>query len=331
MKVAILDDYHDTVRTLAAYKKLAPHEVRVFNDHVQETAALAARLADIEALVLIRERSAIRAPLLERLPKLRLISQRSVYPHIDVDACTRLGVVVSSNMHAGTPSYSTAELTWALILAAARDIPQNVAGMKAGRWQSAIGHTLRGKTLGIYGYGRIAREVAKVGAAMGLHILVWAREASREKAAAEGYAVAASKDAFFAESDVITLHMRLVDATRGIVTRADLARMKPAAIFVNTSRAGLVEEGALVAALKAGRPGKAAVDVYEHEPVLNAAHPLLAMENVVCTPHLGYVTREEWEVQFADIFDQILAFAAGKPINVANPDALKRAGSAPPA
>jgi len=329
VKVAILDDYHDTVRTLAVFKKLAQHEVRVFNDHVQDTEALAARLREVEALVLIRERTEIRAPLLERLPKLKLISQRSVYPHIDVEACTRLGVVVSSSMHPGTPSYSTAELTWGLILAAARDIPQNVAGLKAGRWQSAIGNTLRGKTLGIYGYGRIAREVAKVGDAMGLRILVWAREASRDKARADGYAVAPSKDAFFAESDVITLHMRLVEATRGIVTRADLARMKPSAILVNTSRAGLVEEGALVAALKAGRPGKAAVDVYEHEPVLNAKHPLLAMENVVCTPHLGYVTREEWELQFADIFDQILAFAAGKPINVVNPDALKRAGSAP--
>jgi len=329
VKVAILDDYHDTVRTLAVFKKLAQHEVRVFNDHVQDTEALAARLREVEALVLIRERTEIRAPLLERLPKLKLISQRSVYPHIDVEACTRLGVVVSSSMHPGTPSYSTAELTWGLILAAARDIPQNVAGLKAGRWQSAIGNTLRGKTLGIYGYGRIAREVAKVGDAMGLRILVWAREASRDKARADGYAVAPSKDAFFADSDVITLHMRLVDATRGIVTRADLARMKPSAILVNTSRAGLVEEGALVAALKAGRPGKAAVDVYEHEPVLNAKHPLLAMENVVCTPHLGYVTREEWELQFADIFDQILAFAAGKPINVVNPDALKRAGPAP--
>ena len=327
MKVAILDDYHDTVRTLAAFRKLAPHEVRVFNDHVQDTDALAARLREAEALVLIRERTEIRAPLLERLPQLRLISQRSVYPHIDIDACTRLGIVVCSNMHAATPSYSTAELTWGLILAAARDIPQNDAGLRAGKWQVAIGSTLRGKRLGIYGYGRIAREVAKVGDAMGLRILVWAREASREKARADGYAVAPGKEAFFSEADVITLHMRLVDATRGIVTRADLARMKPSAIFVNTSRAGLVEPGALVAALKAGRPGKAAVDVYEHEPVLDAAHPLLAMANVVCTPHLGYVTREEWEVQFADIFDQILAFAAGKPINVVNPDALPRAGA----
>ena len=325
MKVAILDDYHDTVRTLAVFEKLSQHDVRVFNDHVQDTDALAARLRDAEALVLIRERTEIRAPLLERLPKLQLISQRSVYPHIDVDACTRLGIVVSSDMHPGTPSYSTAELTWALILAAAREIPQNVAGLKAGKWQTGIGNTLRGKTLGIYGYGRIGGAVAQVGVAMGLRILVWAREASREKARADGYAVAPSKEAFFSDCDVLSLHMRLVDATRGIVTRAELARMKPTAIFVNTSRAGLVEPGALVAALKAGRPGKAAVDVYEREPITDASHPLLAMDNVVCTPHLGYVTRDEWELQFADIFDQILALAAGKPINVVNPDVLPRA------
>ena len=322
MKVGILDDYHDTVRTLGAFRKLAGHDVRVFNDHVQDTEALAKRLADIEALVLIRERTQIRGPLLERLPKLKLISQRSVYPHIDIAACTRLGIVVSSNMHPGTPSYSTAELTWALILAAARDIPQNVAGLKAGKWQTAIGNTLRGKHLGIYGYGRIGGAVAQVGVAMGLRILVWSREASRQKAQADGYAVAPSKEAFFAECDVLSLHMRLVDATRGIVKRADLERMKPTAIFVNTSRAGLVEEGALVAALKGGRPGKAAVDVYELEPITDGKHPLLAMENVVCTPHLGYVTLDEWELQFADIFEQILAYERGTPINVVNPDAL---------
>jgi D-3-phosphoglycerate dehydrogenase len=227
-------------------------------------------------------------------------------------------------MHAGTPSYSTSEMTWALILAAAREVPQNVAAMKAGSWQVGVGSTLRGKYLGIFGFGRIAGEVAKIGAAMGMKILVWAREQSRQKAKEQGYEVAASKEDFFARSDVLTLHMRLVDATRNIVTAADLARMKPSAIFVNTSRAPLVEPGALVAALKAGRPGKAAVDVYEEEPVLGGKHPLLAMDNVVCTPHLGYVTRDEFEVQFADIFDQINAFVAGKPINMVNPDALKQ-------
>ena len=322
MKVAILDDYHDTVRTLGAFAKLAKHDVKVWNDHLQDTDPLAKRLADVEALVLIRERTKIRAPLITRLPKLKLISQRSVYPHIDIEACTQQGVLVCSNMHTGTPSYSTSEMTWALILAAAREVPQNVAAMKAGKWQVGVGSTLRGKVLGIFGYGRIAGEVAKIGAAMGMKILVWAREQSREKARAEGYEVAASKDDFFARSDVLTLHLRLVDATRNIVSAADLAHMKPTAIFVNTSRAPLVEPGALVAALKAGRPGKAAVDVYEEEPVLGGKHPLLAMDNVVCTPHLGYVTRDEFEMQFSDIFEQINAFAAGKPINMVNPDAL---------
>lgn len=324
MKIAILDDYHDTLRTLECFRKLAAHEVTVFNDHVQDTEALAGRLKDAEALVLIRERTKIRAPLLERLPKLRLISQRSVYPHIDIEACTRRGVVVCSNMHAGTPSYATAELTWALILAATREIPQQAAALKAGRWQIGVGTTLRNKVLGVYGYGRIGAVVAGYGRAFGMRVQVWAREATRAKAAADGYAVAPSKEAFFAESDIITLHMRLVDATRGIVTAADLARMKPTALFVNTSRAPLVEKDALLAALKAGRPGKAAVDVYEEEPVTGGKHPLLAMDNVVCTPHLGYVTREEYELQFADIFEQIVAYAAGRPLNVVNPEALKR-------
>jgi len=323
MQVAILDDYHDTLRTLECFRKLAGHEVRVWTDHLQDTQALAARLKDAVALVLIRERTRIQAPLLERLPKLKLISQRSVYPHIDIDACTRLGVVVCSNMHPGTPSYATAELTWGLILAAMREIPQQAAAMKAGRWQVGVGNTLREKILGIYGYGRIGSVVAGYGRAFGMQVLVWGREPTRQKAAAQGYAVAASKDAFFEACDVVTLHMRLVDATRGIVKAADLARMKPTALLVNTSRAGLIEINALEKALKAGRPGRAAVDVYEQEPVLGAKHPLLAMDNVVCTPHLGYVTREEYELQFSDIFDQIVAWAAGAPINVVNPEALK--------
>lgn len=324
MKIAILDDYHDTLRTLACFRRLDGHEVRVWNDHVQDTGALAARMADAEAIVLIRERTKIRAPLLERLPKLRLISQRSVWPHIDIEACTRLGVVVCSSMHPGTPSYSTAEMTWALILASVREIPQQANALKAGKWQIGVGTTLRGKTLGVFGYGRIGEVVAGFGRAFGMKVLVWAREPARRKAAADGHTPAASKEAFFEEADVVTLHMRLLDATRSIVTAADLARMKPTALFVNTSRAGLVAPGALVEALRAGRPGKAAVDVYEEEPVVGGKHPLLAMENVICTPHLGYVTREEYEIQFADIFDQIVAYAAGKPINVVNPDALRR-------
>jgi D-3-phosphoglycerate dehydrogenase len=322
MKVTILDDYHDTLRTLSCFAKLEGHEVSIWNDHVQDTDVLAERLRDTEALVLIRERTKIRTPLLERLPHLRLISQRSVWPHIDIDTCTRLGIVVSSNMHADTPSYATAELTWGLILAAARQIPQQMAALKAGRWQISVGTTLRDKTLGLYGWGRIAHVVAGYGRAFGMNVMVWARESSRERAAQEGFAVAQSKAALFEQSDVVSLHMRLVDATRHIVTAHDLARMKPTALLVNTSRAPLIEPGALVAALRAGRPGWAAVDVYEQEPVIDTNHPLLAMEKVVATPHIGYVSREEYELQFADIFDQILAYAAGAPINVVNPDAL---------
>src|SRR5215469_13841379 len=243
MKITILDDYFDTVRTLACFSKLAGHDVTIHNDHVQETDALAARLKDTEALVLIRERTKIRAPLLERLPKLKLISQRSVFPHIDVGDCTRLGIVVSSSQHAGTPSYATAEFTWGLVLAAMRQIPQQVESLKAGRWQMAVGHSVRGKTLGIYGWGRIGTVVAGYGKAFGMNVLVWAREGSRERARAAGWDVAPSKEAFFATCDIISLHMRLVDATRHIVKASDLARMKPSALLVNTSRAPLIEPG----------------------------------------------------------------------------------------
>ncbi len=322
MKISILDDYHDTVRTLDCFKKLAGHQVKIWNDHVQEIDPLAERLRDTDVLVLIRERTEIRAALLNRLGKLKLISQRSVYPHIDVDACTQLGIVVSSNQHAGTPSYATAELTWALVLAAMRQIPQQMSALKAGKWQIGVGNSLRGKTLGIYGYGRIGSAVAGYGRAFGMNVLVWARERSLERARSDSYAVARSKEAFFSESDVLSLHMRLVDATRGIVTAADLARMKPTALLVNTSRAPLIEPGALINALKAGRPGMAAVDVYEEEPVLDE-HPFFALDNVVCTPHIGYVTRDEYEVQFADIFDQIVSYASGTPINVVNPKVLE--------
>jgi D-3-phosphoglycerate dehydrogenase len=324
MKVTILDDYHDTIRTLACFGQLAGHDVTIWNDHIQDVDALAARLADTEALVLIRERTQIRTPLLERLPRLKLISQRSVYPHIDVDTCTRLGIVVSSSMHTDMPSFATAELTWGLILAAMRQIPQQMASLKAGKWQIGVGTTLRGKTLGIYGYGRIGATVAGYGRAFGMNVVVLAREATLVKTRVDGYATASSKAAFFEECDVISLHMRLVDATRGIVTGEDLARMRPTALLVNTSRAQLIAPGALVAALQAGRPGMAAVDVFEQEPVRDTAHPLLNMENVVCTPHLGYVSREEYELAFTEIFGQINAYAAGKPVNVVNPETLKR-------
>ena len=320
MKVSILDDYFDTLRTLACFRKLDGHEVTVWNDHVQDVDALAARLEETEVLVLIRERTQIREPLLERLDALRLISQRSVYPHIDIDACTRRGVIVSSDQHAGSPSYATAELTWGLIVAAMRRIPQQMFALRAGTWQIGVGRSLRGKTLGIYGYGRIGATVAGYGKAFGMNVLVWAREASLQRARSDGHAAAQSKRAFFQSCDVISLHMRLVTETRGIVTRDDLSCMKPTALLVNTSRAPLVEPGALVNALREGRPGMAAMDVYEDEPLRDPTHPLLTMDNVVCTPHIGYVTLDEYEIQFSDIFDQITAYAAGNPINVVNPD-----------
>jgi D-3-phosphoglycerate dehydrogenase len=319
MKISILDDYFDTVRTLPCFDKLGGHDVTIWNDHVQDTVVLAERLAGTEALVLIRERTKIQAPLLERLPGLRLISQRSVYPHIDIEACTRRGVIVCSSQHAGTPSYAAAELTWALVLAAARQLPQQIASMKAGRWQSGVGTSLRHKTLGIFGYGRIGAAVAGYGRAFGMDVLVWSGEESLERARQDGYTPAVSKQAFFADSDVLSLHLRLFPATRGIVTAEDLSRMKPTAILVNTSRAALIEAGALEGALRAGRPGMAAVDVYENEPVTDTSNPLLTMDNVICTPHIGYVTREEYQTQFSDIFDQIVAYAAGAPINVVNP------------
>jgi D-3-phosphoglycerate dehydrogenase len=324
MRITILDDYFDTLRTLPCFRKLKGHQVDIWNDHVQETDALAERLKHTEVLVLIRERTEIRAPLLERLDTLRLISQRSVYPHIDIEACTRLGVVVSSNQHPGGPSYAAAELTWGLILAAMRQIPQQMRSLQAGAWQIGVGNTLRGKTLGIHGYGRIGSTVASYGKVFGMQVLVWAREASRQRAEADGYATASSKSTLYEQSDVISLHMRLVEETRGIVTAADLARMSPSALLVNTSRAQLIESGALVHALRAGRPGMAAVDVFEQEPLRDPHHSLLTMDNVVCTPHIGYVTRDEFEIQFSDVFDQIVAYGQGRFINVVNPAVLTR-------
>jgi len=323
MKISILDDYQDAVRTLKCFPKLAGHDVTIWNDHTKDIDTLAQRLKDTEALVLIRERTPIRAALIERLPRLKLISQSSVYPHIDLDACTKRGILLCSDLHPGEPSYATAELAWGLIIGALRRIPQEVAALKSGRWQSSIGTALRGSTLGILGYGRIGAVMARYAKAFEMRVLAWGQQRSAERAGADGHEFAPSKEALFERSDVLTLHVRLIPATRGLVTAADLARMKPTALLVNTSRAGLIEPGALVAALKAGRPGLAAVDVYEEEPLLNAAHPLLNMGNVVCTPHLGYVERAGYERIFGVVFDQILAFAAGRPINVINPTALR--------
>jgi D-3-phosphoglycerate dehydrogenase len=323
MNITVLDDYQNIVRSLEAFRKLEGHNVTVWNDHTKDNDILAERLKDTEALVLIRERTPIRAALIERLPKLKLISQRSVYPHIDVDALTRRGIVLSSDQHPGKPSFATAELTWGLIIAALRHIPREMAALKGGRWQSTVGTSLRGRNLGIFGYGRIGSTVAGYGRAFGMNVAVWGRDGSLTRASADGYAAAPSREAFFENSDVVSLHLRLTSETRGIVTADDLARMKPGALIVNTSRAGLIAPGALVEALRKGRPGMAAVDVYEEEPVIGANHPLLQMDNVVCTPHLGYVERDAYETSFSSAFEQILAYAAGKPINVINPEALQ--------
>lgn len=323
MKIAILDDYQDAVRTLDCYAMLDGHEVTVWNDHVEDVDLLAARLRDTEALVLIRERSAINAALLERLPQLRLISQHGVTPHIDLAACTQHGVIVSAGQY-GRPSYATAEFAWGLIISAMRHIPQEVARLKAGHWQSTMGDVLHGRTLGIYGYGRIGALIANYGKAFGMRVLVWGRATTLDKARAHGVLTAASKQELFELSDVLSLHLRLTDATRGIVTPADLAQMKPTALIVNTSRAGLIAAGALEAALRAGRPGRAAVDVYEHEPLQDADHALLALDNALCTPHLGYVERDAYEFGFARVFEQVLAYAAGAAAQVVNPDVLER-------
>lgn len=326
MRITILDDYFDTLRQLPSFQKLSGHEVTVWYDHTQDEDVLAERLRTTEALVLIRERTHITASLLERLPQLQLISQRSVYPHIDVEACSRLGIVVSSNMHGGTASYAAAEMTWALIMASARSVPQQMASLQAGRWQTGVGTTLRGKTMGIYGYGRIGRVVAGYAKAFGMEVLVHAQgERSRQAAIDDYFVIASDRECFFSGCDVVSIHVRLVPETKHSITLHDLLCMKPSALLVNTSRAGVIEPGALVDALKIGRPGFAAVDVYEREPLLDPADPLLSLNNVVCTPHIGYVTMEEFELQFSDVFDQIVAFAAAAPINVVNPGALVRA------
>lgn len=320
MRIIIPDDYQDAVRKLDCFVKLAGQDVQIFHDTVKDVNTLAARFQDAEALVLIRERTAITEALLERLPRLRLISQtgRGI-AHIDLDACTRHGVAVAAG--GGSP-HAPAELTWALVLAVTKRIPQEAASMKAGRWQSGLGSSLFGRTLGILGYGKIGSLVAQYGRAFGMKVLVWGREGSLSRAQADGYATVSSQRALFEQSDVLSLHVKLSKETRGIVTADDLAAMKPSSVLVNTSRAGLIEAGALEAALRAGRPGFAAVDVYEDEPVFD--HPLLHMDNVVCTPHIGYVEKDSYELYFSEAFDQALAFAAGTPINILNPDVLSR-------
>jgi D-3-phosphoglycerate dehydrogenase len=320
MRIIITDDYQDAVRSLDCFDRLSGHEVTIYHDSVKDTGTLAARLRDADALVLIRERTAISEPLLALLPELKLILQTGrAMPHVDIEACTRHGVAVAAG--GGTP-FAPAELTWGLVLAAMRRIPQEVARMKAGQWQTTLGLGLHGRTLGIFGYGKIGSLVAGYGRTFGMRVLVWGREGTLARARADGFESVDSKSALFGQSDVLSLHLKLVEETRGIVTAADLAEMKPSSLLVNTSRAGLIARGALEEALRAGRPGYAAVDVYESEPFSD--HPLLHMENVICTPHLGYVEKDSYELYFGTAFDQLLAFAAGRPIDIINPQALER-------
>jgi D-3-phosphoglycerate dehydrogenase len=332
MKIAILDDYQDAVRSLDCFRLLDGHEVKVFASSTKGLGQLAIRLAPFDALVLIRERTAFPRALLAKLPKLKLISQTGkVSGHVDVAAATEHGIAIAEGV--GSP-VAPAELTWALIMAASRRIVPYAGNLKDGLWQTAssnpqlngLGRVLKGRTLGIWSYGKIGKLVAGYGKAFGMNVMVWGSEQSRAAAQADGFTAAASREAFFAQADVLSLHLRLVDATRGLVTADDLARMKPDALFVNTSRAELVAEGALEAALRHGRPGWAALDVFTTEP-LPADAPLLRMPTVLATPHLGYVEKDSYEMYFRAAFENVVSFANGNPANILNPDALgKRQG-----
>ncbi len=332
MNIIILDDYQDAVRKLKCATKLEPLNAKVFTNTVKGIGQLSVRLRDADVLVLIRERTHFPRALLEKLPRLKLISQTGrAGPHIDIEACTRLGIAVAEGV--GSP-VAPAELTWALIMASMRRLPQYVGNLKHGAWQQSglksasmppnfgIGMVLAGKTLGLWGYGKIGQMVAGYGRAFGMRVLVWGREPSRQRALEQGHEVAASREEFFETSDVLSLHLRLNEATRGIVTLDDLSRMKPQALFVNTSRAELLEENALVSALNRGRPGMAAVDVFETEPILQG-HPLLRLENAVCTPHIGYVEQDSYELYFGAAFDNVINFVNKQPTNIVNPEALK--------
>ncbi len=332
MNIIILDDYQDAVRKLKCAARLESLNAKVFTNTVKGIGQLSIRLRDADVLVLIRERTQFPRQLLEKLPRLKLIAQTGrVGPHIDLATCTRLGIAVAEGQ--GSP-VAPAELTWALIMAAMRRLPQYIGNLKHGAWQQSglraasmppnfgIGSVLRGKTLGIWGYGKIGQLVADYGRSFGMQVIVWGSEASRERAAAAGFAAAPDKDAFFDAADVLSLHLRLVPETRAIVTLDDLSRMKRTALFVNTSRAELVAEGALVSALNRGRPGMAAIDVFESEPILQGT-PLLRLENAVCTPHIGYVEQDSYEQYFGSAFDHVVNFVDGKPSGIVNPEALK--------
>ena len=332
MNIVILDDYQDAVRKLNAATKLESFQAKVYTNTVKGLGQLSIRLKDADVVVLIRERTHITRALIDKLPKLKLIVQTGkVGTHIDVDACTERGIAVADGT--GSP-VAPAEMTWALVMAAVRRLPQYVGNLKHGAWQQSglkagsmppnfgLGTTLRGKTLGIWGYGKIGQLVAGYGMAFGMQVMVWGRDASRERALLDGCSVAASQEEFFQMSDVLSLHLRLNDGTRGIVRLEDLSQMKPTALLVNTSRAELIEPDALIAALNRGRPGLAAIDVFENEPILQG-HALLRLENCICTPHIGYVEQDSYEAYFGTAFDNVVNFVTGTPTNIVNPTALQ--------
>lgn len=322
MKIVVLDDWSHGFRTLSCYARLKDHEVVVYHDTEKDPAKLAARINGAEGLILTQERTVFPRALIERLSTVKIVAQTGSHRHhIDFAACTEKGIIVASPNRVGV-GVSTAELTWALILASLRHIPQEVEELKRGVWQTTMGTGLRGLTLGIYGLGGIGSLVAQVGKAFQMKVTCWGREASRAKIVAAGYEMPESREAFFSTADIVSLHIFANEQTRGIITAADLALMKPTSLFVNTSRARLVEPGALEVALKQGRPGRAAVDVFEQEPVLNGDHPLLKMPNVICTPHLGYAVTSTFEGMYGAAIDSLLGYAAGKPVNVLNPEVL---------
>ena len=332
MNIVILDDYQDAVRKLACAAKLDPYAAKVYTNTVKGIGQLSVRLKDADVIVLIRERTHLSRQLIEKLPKLKMIAQTGrVGTHVDVGACTERGIAVAEGIGSAT---APAELTWALIMAATRRLPHYVSHLKHGAWQQAglksasmppnfgIGSVLKGKTLGIWSYGRIGQLVAGYGRAFGMRVVVWGRDASRERAQADGFKLASSKAEFFEQSDVLSLHLRLNDETRSVVTLDDLSSMKPSALLVNTSRAELIEQDALIAGLNRGRPGLAAVDVFESEPILQG-HALLRLENCICTPHIGYVEQDSYEMYFSAAFDNVVNFMRGTPTNIVNPGALQ--------
>jgi D-3-phosphoglycerate dehydrogenase len=332
MNIVILDDYQDAVRKLRCASKLEAYPAKVYTNTVKGIGQLSVRLRDADVIVLIRERTQMSRQLLEKLPRLRMIAQTGrVGAHVDVQACTERGIAVAEGV--GSP-VAPAELTWALIMAAMRRLPQYISTLKHGGWQQSgmksasmppnfgLGVVLKGRTLGIWGYGKIGQMVAGYGKAFGMQVLVWGSQSARERAAADGMQAAPTREELFAQSDVLSLHLRLADETTGIVTLEDLGRMKPTSLLVNTSRAELIEHDALLAALNRGRPGLAAIDVFESEPILQG-HALLRLENCICTPHIGYVELDSYEMYFGAAFDNVVNFIKGTPTNIVNPGALQ--------